>query len=251
MDNQLISKTDYTINSKSLIIGAGFARTGTLSLKTAIDEILKLGPCYHMGENIIQDDSNFWYKAYKGEKCNWEDIFTKYNATTDHPACIFWEEILKQYPDSKVILTIRNPESWYKSCSETVFNYDRQFGYYGLRILDYVIPFLNRFRNMIDVMWGYSFKYNFSKENTIKAFIDHNENVKKLCPKDKLLLFEAKDGWEPLCKFLNVSIPNVPYPNVNDTNRAKCVFRFLNIFGWMILIIGILFSYYVFKYINN
>ena len=96
-------------------------------------------------------------------------------------------------------------------------------------------------------MWGYSFKYDYDKAKVINAFNEHNEDVKKRCPKDKLLVFEAKDGWEPLCKFLNVPIPDVPYPNVNDTAAMRRSIQMVNILGWVILIAVLLLLIYVYQ----
>jgi hypothetical protein len=104
------------------VIGAGFGRTGTLSLKAALER-LGFGPCYHMVEFIRRpQDAGRWISALRGEPVDWPAIFGTYGATTDWPACTFWRELADAYPDAKVVLTVRDPERWWQSVSSTLFS---------------------------------------------------------------------------------------------------------------------------------
>ena len=223
------------------VIGAGWGRTGTMSLKAALT-ILTGGPTYHMKNNIMYDDNNFWLEAGTNGKTEeeWIDFFQLYAATVDIPSCLFWKDLLKVYPNAKVILSTRNSESWYESCVDTIFqmqpgNYDNQ--QYGVKIFQALVPIGpgRSFKKMLSSVWekGY-FDNNYNKDNVINAFNKWNESVINQCPKDKLLIFEAKDGWEPLCKFLNVPIPDCKYPNLNDTEEFKRVIKLVNISGWLL-----------------
>ena len=116
-----------------------------------------------------------------------------------------------------------------------------------MMVLDYLIPRFGRFRDCIEVMHAKDINYMYSKENVINSFNKHTEYVQKTCPKDKLLVFEAKDGWEPLCKFLGVEVPKVPYPNMNDTSSFKLVLNLIIASGWIALFLLLGLGYYLTK----
>jgi len=220
-------------DKKCLIIGAGLGRTGTNSLKLAL-EILGYNPCYHMKELYRNPNPlDFWERVYSKGKYSWKELFDKYQATTDNPTCEFWEEILKEYPNSKIILTTRNPESWLKSCRETIF-YPRHNPPFGIRFLK-KLPFLWRMETFFDNMHK-MFGTDFSDEALIKIFNNWNKQVEEKCPKEKLLKFEVKEGWKPLCDFLEKDIPNVNFPNVNDSNEFRSMLNALNVFGYVFFI---------------
>ena len=221
------------------VIGAGFGRTGTSSFKKAL-QILGMNS-YHMSENFKHKHSKLWSECVDNpDTFDFDRVFVTekeiYNATCDWPSCSYWHQQLKQYPDAKVVLTTRDPESWYKSVMETIF----QFSLYGpvtpigSRIMVGVVGAPDAgFGEMERKLIGNSGrKYGWKKEDIIKAFNEHNEHVKATCPPDKLLVFEAKDGWEPLCKFLNVTIPAEPYPHVNDTAEMKKMQGIFNTVGY-------------------
>ena len=211
-----------SLYKKHLIIGAGFGRTGTVSLKKAL-EILGFGPCYHMKEVFNNDDYSFWVRVFDKKDYSWEEIFQTYNSTTDQPACYMWDELLEKFPNSKVILTTRNSDSWLKSYKETVYNYITHQPL-GIRLYSLFSSFMRRHNKMMDAMNNrfpaYCPNY-YSDEKVIKAFEDHNKKVIESCPKEKLLVFDLKDGWEPLCKFLGKEIPDVKFPHINDTNEFR------------------------------
>eukprot|EP00877_Chromochloris_zofingiensis_P009869 jgi/Chrzof1/5135/Cz15g12210.t1 len=212
------------------IIGAGWGRTGTLSLKEALEE---LGyPCYHMKE-VIDGDFNkvyLWHEAHKkGDLEDWGAMFDSghsttggaYRATVDFPGCSFYKELMAAYPDAKVILTERDPEKWYQSLVNTV---GRRFTIMGKQpwYMKRLGPGAkwNTFRNMLaDLIFQGDLqgKMYDDPEGVKKLFVDHNEEVKRTVPADKLLVFEVSQGWEPLCRFLDVPVPDKPFPNTNDT----------------------------------
>jgi hypothetical protein len=209
------------------VIGAGFGRTGTLSTYTALNQ---LGfPCYHMFE-VIENKENkthldFWNKvanSQAGQHHNWEEVFKNYTAAVDNPACCVWKELLQTYPDAKVILTLhpRGPEGWYESTIDTIYFTETMWQFQVLKLLT---PFGKKMGNMsTKLIWGRSHKGTMSdKASAIKHYQYHIEDVKKSVPSDKLLIFTVTEGWEPLCKFLDVPVPPSEFPNVNDRAQIK------------------------------
>jgi sulfotransferase family protein len=190
------------------LIGAGLGRTGTMSLKFALEHI-GFGPCYHMIEFMahVPRDLPRWLDVIDGRP-DWDAVFAGYASTVDYPGCTYWRELLAKWPDAKVILTIRDPDSWFESANETVLS--------------------ARMRNMlgqspITRFMEATVNTNFGDRIEDRAFmIDHfrqwNASVIAEVPADKLLVFQAKDGWGPLCEFLGVPVPAEPYPRVNSRN---------------------------------
>jgi Sulfotransferase domain len=196
------------------VIGAGLPRTGTLSLRDAIVR-LELGPCYHMAEAYERPDSwPFWRRAARGDNRVWPEIFAGFESTVDAPGCWFVEELLATYPDALVILTVRDPDHWLQSASETVFS-----PAYLQRLAR--SPFASVTREM-----GGKFFSNAGLEQSespmrggavaLRAYHAHNANVRRVTPADQLLIYDVKEGWEPLCAFLGVATPNDMFPNVNQ-----------------------------------
>ena len=209
------------------IIGAGFGRTGTLSTYTALNH---LGyPCYHMLE-VIQNKKNkshldFWYdvaNSPEGTQKDWDKVFHNYTATLDNPACCVWEELFQKYPDAKVLLTLhpKGPEAWYESTINTIYFTEKMWQF---KILKFATPFGRKFGNMSSrLIWGRSHKGTMvDKEEAIAYYQNHIEEVKAKVPPEKLLIFSADQGWEPLCKFLGKDIPNMDFPNVNNREEIK------------------------------
>lgn len=207
------------------IIGAGFGRTGTLSIKTALEE-LGFAPCYHMVELFQHpDDLVYWEAASRGEPVDWKVFLDGYQATVDWPGCTYYKEMMQAFPDAKVLLTVRDPEKWYESVQATIFNGTRRFAASRpslLRSLMMRNPFLaGRLRvvRMInDTIWEKTFGGNFDdKAHAFAVFNQHIEEVKQHVPPEKLLVFSVKEGWEPLCAFLGVPVPvDKPFPHLND-----------------------------------
>jgi Sulfotransferase domain len=193
------------------IIGAGFGRTGTLSIKHAL-EALGFNPCYHMTELFDKPGVDAqWDAIVRGEPADWNTVFKGYHATVDWPACTFYRELMQAYPHAKVLLTVRDPEKWYESVANTIYRVSHQ------------TPDSNSIRsvhrNMINALiWQGTFEDRFEdKEYAIAVFLRHIEEVKQYVAAEKLLVYNVKEGWEPLCAFLEVAVPaEKPFPHDND-----------------------------------
>lgn len=194
------------------IIGAGFGRTGTLSLKIAL-ETLGYNKCYHMFE-VHQNPSHvdLWVDAVRGKSVDWKALFTGYAATCDWPSCNYWREQLAVYPQAKVLLTERNPQQWHKSVMNTIWPTTVT----GLQSDD---PRVRKGAQMaMEVIWEPVFHGRIEEpEYAIARFLEHNQRVKDEVPASALLVYEPGQGWEPICDFLECAVPDVPYPSVNST----------------------------------
>ena len=189
------------------VIGAGFGRTGTMLLKVALEQ-LGFGPCYHMIEIFEhRDHVPLWEAAARGETVDWEEMFAGYRATVDWPGCSFYKELMEAYPNAKVLLSVRALDNWYESARNTIYT-----------TLD--IPDPPPGRRVVDkLVWEQTFGGDFEdRQHAIEVFEQHNEEVKKQVPPARLLVYEVREGWEPLCEFLGVEVPkDMPFPRLNDT----------------------------------
>ena len=204
------------------VIGAGFGRTGTMSLKVALEE-LGFGPCYHMSEVFAHPEHvELWRAAAQGKPVDWEQIFGGYRAAVDWPACTFYGELREKYPDAKVILTVRDPQSWYESAYDTIYTITRAASSSPILYLaSLVMPRakgMKRARRMIDeIVWERDFDGRFEeREHAIETFERHNEEVRQRVPPERLLVYEVEEGWGPLCEFLGVEALDKPFPHLND-----------------------------------
>jgi len=237
---------DGTDAVKFRVIGAGLGRTGTGSFKKAL-EILGLGPCYHMVEVANQKDGQLW-DEYAEDPKNLKLLNTilagsGYASSCDFPSAPFWREQMELYPDAKVILTARHAETWYKSCIDTIFQVQpshpqMSFGVAVALWLGYapgrVVEVLNK------IIFTQCFNGNWNKANVIKCYNEFNRDVLETCPPEKLLVFEVSQGWKPLCAFLEVPVPNVPFPHVNDTKQFQRKVRNLSMIGYSYIGAGLL-----------
>jgi hypothetical protein len=191
------------------VIGAGVGRTGTYSLRTALNQ-LGLGPCHHMEEVLhhMPDQLPLWQAAVKG-KADWAAVFKGYESTVDWPTAGFVPELYKAYPDAKFVLTVRSPESWAASFGETI--------YALLAQKDQAPPHMQAWLDMaIAVIGRTGFPPGLDVSQLAKAFSTHTQAVKALIPASQLMVYEVKDGWEPLCKFLGKPAPAEAFPRTND-----------------------------------
>jgi hypothetical protein len=193
------------------VIGAGFGRTGTLSLKGAL-EMLGFGPCYHMLEVMQHGFADKWYDIVTGGTPDWEDVFRGYKATVDWPACNYYRELAALYPDAGVILSLRDPDKWYDSCRATIFRAMEMDVSGAPPAVQRQLAMARRL--VIDNTFGGSVA---DRARAIAVYNAHNETVRRVIPAGRLLVFEPSDGWEPLCRFLGVPVPDAPYPKVNTT----------------------------------
>lgn len=193
------------------VIGAGFGRTGTMSLKVALEQ-LGFAPCHHMSE-VFQhpEEVPIWDRAALGQPVEWDEIFSRYKSSCDWPSCSFYKELADRYPAAKVILTLRDPKAWYKSVSSTIMGAMRKPAPGEKPILPGIFGPLLIGEN--------TFGNDFSEAHMIEVFERHNAEVKRTIPANRLLVFEAREGWEPLCRFLGVPVPDTPYPKSNSTEE--------------------------------
>ena len=209
------------------VIGAGFGRTGTRSLKTAL-ELLGFGRCYHMVE-VMKTPSHLrcWADIMRGGKADWETLFRGYQSTMDWPVAAYYKDLVTVYPESKVLLTVRDPESWHRSVMSTIYQAGRGFFHRFTRIIPSVHHFLDAMEKAI---WQGVFHNRLhDKAYAVEIFKNHIEEVKRIVPRERLLIFEARQGWDPLCSFLNVPVPvNKPYPHKNKGAMVRQILRYRN-----------------------
>jgi len=195
------------------VIGAGFGRTGTMSLKVAL-QMIGFGPCLHMIDLLSGNPelSDIFREAYDGKQVDWKTTLEGWESCVDWPACSFYKQLMETWPDAPVILNVRDAEGWYKSTYNTIYQ------------AAMVMPQTEEQRNrpaskmLRRVVWEGDLQSRFTdKQAAIDIFNAWNEEVKATVPKDKLLVFAVTDGWEPLCNFLGVDVPDEPFPHKNDT----------------------------------
>lgn len=189
------------------VIGAGLGRTGTLSTKNAL-EILGFTRCYHMLEVVVNPDHpRVWADALESDSPDWTSIFDGYAACVDWPACEFWPELCDAFPDAKVLLTVRDADAWCASYRATIG-----------RVLeppfsDLAADVLTMARSVI----GRTFNGRLDDDEYLsECFERRNAEVISAVPEERLLVFDVRSGWDPLCEFLDVPVPDEPFPNLND-----------------------------------
>jgi hypothetical protein len=202
------------------LIGAGLPRTGTLSQKVAL-EMVGLKPCYHM-VNVLQnlDVVPQWRRALDGDG-QWDELFDGFEAMVDWPGSFFWRELIEVYPDAKVLLSVREGSSWVRSMRDTIWGVI--YGDILLRHLSdarcVVDPKWRGYTNMMDSMWrrmGLAGS-EVTEERMISGMERYHDEVRQAVPDDRLLVWSVTDGWEPLCDFLGVPVPDAPFPHLNDS----------------------------------
>ncbi len=194
------------------VIGAGFGRTGTLSLKQALEQ-LGLGPCHHMEEVMAHPEQiPAWHAAGRGEAMDWDTVLGSYRSSVDWPSAQFWRELADRYPAAKVVLTIRDTERWYESFSGTILTLIR-----GRESAPN--PTIRSILDMCsDVVVSRAFDGQMDDPAWIKAaFERHIAEVKATIPPGRLLVFQVADGWGPLCDFLDKPVPATEFPRTNST----------------------------------
>lgn len=221
------------------VIGAGFGRTGTTSLKAALVQ-LGFSKCHHMDEVMpSRVQTHYWLALAEGgvdsADIGWDEIFEGFRASCDWPSSKYWEELHRHYPEAKIILTVRDEKRWYDSCLGTIHT----LSFLVPRWLTRMIPPLDRVvRMVVGTVWDGVFQGRFKdREYAIEIYRAHIAYVKANAPPDKLLVFEAKQGWEPLCEFLGVPVPEGSYPHLNDSARFKLIIRVVKTILWLPLVV--------------
>lgn len=194
------------------VIGAGVGRTGTYSLKLAIQR-LGFGPCHHM-EEVLRNrprQVDLWSAALAGRP-DWEAIYRGYQSAVDWPTGGFFRELDAVYPEAKFILTQRSPETWAASFSSTIYRL--------LAGRDQAPAEMHAWLGMAEAVIAKSgFPNGLDLPGLMKAFTAHNDAVRAAIPADRLLVYEVKEGWGPLCAFLEVPVPDEPFPRTNDRSE--------------------------------
>lgn len=201
------------------LIGAGLPRTATLSQKVAL-ELLGLGPCYHM-VNVLGDLDELpaWRRALDGEQAP-EEVLDGYESTVDWPGGFFYRELLEAYPDAKVLLSVRDGEKWERSMRDTIWGV--LYGDILIRDLSNarcrVDPKWRAYVQLMNEMWNrIGVKSDAAPGEIARASERYNEEVQRTVPSDRLLVWSVSDGWEPLCRFLDLPVPSMPFPHLNDS----------------------------------
>lgn len=205
------------------VIGAGFGRTGTTSLKAALER-LGFGPCYHMTEVLRHPShASFWNEAHdRAGDVDWRGFFRDsgdYRSAVDWPVCDFYRVLMDEYPRAKVILTVRDPDRWYRSARETIYALGNAWaGRFVFATVGRLVPSFGRMMRMAHrLIWAGTFGGRFTDEEYAKrVFLEHDREVRRTVPPERLLVYDVKEGWGPLCKFLGVEVPDEPFPHLND-----------------------------------
>ncbi len=205
------------------LIGVGLPRTGTLSQKVAL-EMLGVGPCYHM-VNVLGDLDNVepWRRAVDGDIV-WSDIFDGFESTVDWPGSYFYRELMDVYPDAKMLLSVRDPDAWAQSMRDTIWTL-----LYGQELLRHISetrrqidPKWRAFTDLMCEMWQRSGLLN-GPDTTLEwmstAIQRYQDEVQDTVPAERLLVWSPADGWGPLCEFLEVPVPDMPFPHLNDSGE--------------------------------
>ena len=193
------------------LVGAGLGRTGTLSLKQALEHLLG-APCYHMMETFGRPaDIPVWHRAVNGEMPDWPAFLADYDAAVDWPVAGFWGETSAAFPEAVVLLSTRPTDDWWTSASNTIFQISRREIPLGEDVAAAQVA-------MARDMLTKRFTPNWTDETEAKAAYDaHNAAVRAAVPTDRLVEWHPGDGWPPLCDALDVSVPDEPFPHANTT----------------------------------
>jgi hypothetical protein len=198
------------------VVGAGLGRTGTVSLRVALERLLG-APCYHMVEVFSHLDEHVpvWHAAVRGEQVDWEALLGGYRAAVDWPAAAFWRELADAYPGAIVVLSLRDDaETWWRSADRTVFAVMRRSPR----------PELAAWDAMIRDLWRTTMSEDWDDAGAaMAAYERHNAAVRAGVPADRLLEWRPGDGWEPLCTALGLAVPDEPFPHENTTDDFRAM----------------------------
>ena len=188
------------------VVGPGLGRTGTYSLKLALERLLG-GRCHHMAEVLADRERQLalWAPVLRGEDVDWEEVFAGYVAQVDFPGAAFWAEISEAFPDALVVLSTRPADAWYRSAASTIFQLDDDHG---------SSPFGD--------VWRERFGDRFDDPAVmIAAYERHYAAVRSSVPPSRLLEWTVTDGWAPLCDRLGLPVPDEAFPWTNTTEEFR------------------------------
>jgi hypothetical protein len=196
------------------IIGPGFGRTGTNSLKLALEH-LGFGPCHHMFE--VRDHPDRlpdWEAAARGETVDWHHVFRGYRSQVDWPGARYWRELAEAFPGAKVILTVRDPDEWFDSVQQTILPFLAGRGTHSTPNANAIADMAHRTIE-IDIFGGGL----GDREHATRTFNRHIMEVAAGIPSDRLLILNVNEGWPKLCDFLGVATPDAPFPRTNSSKQ--------------------------------
>ena len=241
---------DSTTSSKYdlLVIGAGLSRTGTLSTRSALEHLLG-GPCYHGAVPLVERPEHVlpWLEVFNSGKLE-ADVADKllegYKAGLDVTFFNWYKELMELYPRAKVLLTVRDPRRWFASMS-VIHNIARTLGdkkLYAVLLtamgLGQMVKFMRTHDPSMPGILGRINKAMLVGEvEAVEVFNSHVEEVISVVPPERLLVFDVRDGWKPLCTFLNKPVPDIPFPNVNDTAMMRLSFNIIRIVCWLVVLL--------------
>lgn len=200
------------------VVGAGLPRTGTLSLKTALEMLLG-EPCYHMAELFEHPEHlSFWQDAGNADSAGWREFLAGYAAAVDFPASLFWRELMEAFPDAPVLLSRRDtPESWYRSMDKTILPNVRELQQRTTELPPQMAAFAEMMRgHMADFA-----AIADDPEAGAALYERHLAEVRTAVPADRLVVWQPGDGWAPLADMLGVPVPDEPFPHVNDSGSFQ------------------------------
>ena len=196
------------------IIGPGFGRTGTYSLKIALEHLGR-GPCHHMFE--VRDHPEqlpAWQAAARGEPVRWDLVFQGYRAQVDWPGARYWRELVHHYPGAKVILTVRDPDDWFDSVQATLAPLVAARGTLPSAHLNALVEM--GYRTIVAQLFDGRMS---EREHATRVFREHIASVRAETPGTRLLTFDVREGWAPLCAFLGAAVPALPFPWTNSSKE--------------------------------
>ena len=242
-------KSEDDSKCKLLVIGAGLGRTGTLSTRSALEHLLGQ-PCYHGAVPIAERPEHAlpWIKVFTSGKLEPEmanRLLEGYSAGVDVTIFNWYKQLMEIYPDAKVLLTVRDPERWFASYTvlQTIFGTLIQQPYAGVMTAMGLGHFKKFSREVLmapnapGILGRVNRAMLAGKEEAVEVFNSHVAEVKAHVPADRLLVFDVRNGWAPLCEFLDRPVPDIPFPNVNDTAMMKLSFNIIRIVCWLVVLV--------------
>jgi hypothetical protein len=208
------------------VIGAGLPRTGTLSMKHALEQ-LGFGRCYHMEEVFAAHErARAWASYFTGGPVDWDEVFDGYGSAVDAPAYVAWRDLMKAYPEAKVVLTVRDPESWYESMRRTILADGFLDALMATDLGAMLGPMLGAMMAEVPGLPPMDGPPSGPPPRELMLAMGeaHNAAVLREVPPERLLVFKVSEGWEPLCRFLGVEIPGEAFPRVNDAESFNATF---------------------------
>jgi len=197
------------------VVGAGLGRTGTASLKQALERLLQ-GPCYHMFEVLQRQDTPLWHSAVRGEPVDWDSLLGSYAASVDWPACAFWRELSASNPDALILLSTRNSaDEWWVSMQRTI-----------VARMNMPVPpdepAVAQHRAMVLELLDRRFTPEWRDPDAARrAYERHNQAVRGSAAPGRLLEWRPGDDWEPICDALGLAVPDEPFPHENTTDDFR------------------------------